>query len=33
MIEWTTGAEQQLYEIRWSFQTVAALDRFELVLE
>jgi plasmid stabilization system protein ParE len=32
MIEWTTGAEQQLYEIRWSFQTAAALDRFELAL-
>jgi hypothetical protein len=33
MIESSTGAEQQLYEIRWSFQSQAALERFEMALE
>jgi plasmid stabilization system protein ParE len=33
MIEWSTGAEQQLFEIRWSFQSETALERFEVALE
>lgn len=33
MIEWSVGAEQQLYEIRFGFNTIAALERFERELE
>jgi plasmid stabilization system protein ParE len=32
-IEWSLGAEQQLFEIRLSFATSAAQDRFEKHLD
>jgi hypothetical protein len=33
MIEWSPGAEQQLFEIRLGFSTDAALERFEQTLD
>jgi plasmid stabilization system protein ParE len=33
MIEWSLGAEQQLFEIRLSFTTQAAVERFDTELE
>lgn len=33
MIEWSPGAEQQLFEIRLGFSTDAALERFEQQLD
>ncbi len=33
MIEWSVGAEQQVYEIRLGFYTDAALEKFDSELE
>jgi hypothetical protein len=33
MIEWSKGAEEQLFEILFSFKTTATLERFQKQLD